>query len=102
MDGWDGIGNGYGYGGLKCRAAYAASNYQNRRQWHLTVEEGYQLHIEWLDFELEDAWNQKCKFDYVALVDANGQVNLHGSSKLVLIAAVFKKNRLLLPIFCSH
>ena len=53
---------------------------QNRRQWHLTVEEGYQISIEWLDFELEDAWSQKCKFDYVALVDANGQV--HSQFKL--------------------
>ena len=40
----------------------------------MAVEEGFQLRIEWLDFELEDAWTQKCKFDYVALVDANGQV----------------------------
>ena len=52
---------------------------QNRRQWHLTVEEGYQISIEWLDFELEDAWSQKCKFDYVALVDANGQVEFLGN-----------------------
>ena len=49
----------------------------------MAVEEGFQLRIEWLDFELEDAWSQKCKFDYVALVDDNGQVDFYTSSKLV-------------------
>ena len=47
-----------------------------RRQWHLMVEEGYQVRIEWIDFEMENAWSgTKCKFDYAALVDAAGQVN---------------------------
>ena len=66
-------------------------NSKNRRQWHLTVEEGYQLRIEWLDFELEDAWTQKCKFDYVALVDANGQVSVSTSSQNQFSASVFNK-----------
>lgn len=40
------------------------------------VEEGYQVRIEWIDFEMENAWSgTKCKFDYAALVDAAGQVN---------------------------
>ena len=51
----------------------------NRKQWNLIVEEGYQLRIEWLDFELENAWSNKCKFDFVALVDANGQVDFNYS-----------------------
>ena len=39
------------------------------------VEEGYQVRIEWIDFEMENAWSgTKCKFDYAALVDAAGQV----------------------------
>ena len=33
------------------------------------VEEGYQVRIEWIDFEMENAWSgTKCKFDYAALV----------------------------------
>ena len=40
------------------------------------VEEGYKVRIEWIDFEMENAWSgTKCKFDYAALVDAAGQVN---------------------------